>query len=58
MTLLFIYLAIAIGISFICSILEAVLLSITPSYVEKTLTDKPRAGKQLTEVKEHLDGQL
>ncbi len=58
MTLLFIYLAIAIGISFICSILEAVLLSITPSYVEKTLTDKPRAGKQLTQVKERLDESL
>jgi len=58
MTLLLIYLAIAIGVSFICSILEAVLLSITPSYVEKTLTDKPRAGKQLTHVKEHLDESL
>lgn len=58
MTLLLIYLAIAIGVSFICSILEAVLLSITPSYVEKTLTDKPRAGKQLTQVKERLDESL
>ena len=58
MTLLFIYLAIAIGISFICSILEAVLLSITPSYVETTLTNKPRAGKQLTHVKDQLDESL
>lgn len=58
MTLLFIYLAIAIGISFICSILEAVLLSITPSYLEKTLTDKPRAGRQLAQVKERLDESL
>jgi len=58
MTLLVIYLAIAIGISFICSILEAVLLSITPSYVEKTLVKRPRAGKMLTSVKEHLDESL
>jgi len=58
MTLLFIYLGIAIGISFICSILEAVLLSITPSYVEKILTDRPRAGKQLNMVKEQLDESL
>jgi CBS domain containing-hemolysin-like protein len=58
MTLLFIYLAIAIGVSFVCSILEAVLLSITPSYVQKTLVEKPRAGKQLTHVKEHLDESL
>lgn len=58
MTLLFVYLAIAIGVSFTCSILEAVLLSITPSYVEKTLQDKPRAGKLLTNVKSHLDESL
>jgi CBS domain containing-hemolysin-like protein len=58
MTLLFLYLAIAIGISFVCSILEAVLLSITPSYIEKTLAEKPRAGELLTTVKTHLDASL
>lgn len=58
MTLLLLYLAIAIGVSFMCSILEAVLLSITPSYVEKTLTNKPRAGKLLTSVKERMDESL
>lgn len=34
MTLLLVYFAIAIFVSFLCSILEAVLLSITPSYIE------------------------
>jgi CBS domain containing-hemolysin-like protein len=58
MTLLFVYLAIAIGVSFLCSILEAVLLSITPSYVEITLADKPRAGRLLTTVKQRLDESL
>ena len=58
MTLLFIYLAIAIGVSFMCSILEAVLLSITPSYIEKTAANHPRAGKLLNSVKEHLDESL
>ena len=58
MTLLFIYLAIAIGVSFTCSILEAVLLSITPSYVEKTLNDRPKAGKLLTTVKTRMDESL
>jgi len=58
MTLLIIYLLIAIGVSFACSVLEAVLLSITPSYVEKTLVDKPRAGRLLVTVKEHLDESL
>ena len=58
MTLLFTYLAIAIGISFLCSILEAVLLSITPSFVERTAVEKPRAGKQISIVRERLDESL
>jgi CBS domain containing-hemolysin-like protein len=58
MTLLFIYLAIAIGVSFLCSILEAVLLSVTPSFAEKTLSDRPRAGGMLSSVKGRLDESL
>lgn len=58
MTLLFVYLAIAIGVSFLCSILEAVLLSITPSYVEQIQNEQPRAGAQLVRVKEKLDASL
>lgn len=58
MALLVLYLAIAIGVSFVCSILEAVLLSITPAHVEKTLADRPRAGKMLTSVKGRLDESL
>lgn len=33
MTLLLLYLALALGVSFLCSVLEAVLLCVTPSYV-------------------------
>lgn len=55
MTLLFIYLFIAIGISFICSILEAVLLSITPSYVEQLSSQRPRSGQLVAKVKNRLD---
>lgn len=33
MILLLIYVAIALGVSFLCSVLEAVLLSVTPSYI-------------------------
>ena len=58
MTLLFLYLALAIGVSFLCSILEAVLLSVTPSFVETTLSDRPRAGGMLSKVKERLDESL
>jgi len=55
MTLLFIYLAIAIGVSFLCSILEAVLLSITPSYVEQLRANKPQRGNKIFQIKERLD---
>ncbi|MDH5391701.1 MAG: CNNM domain-containing protein [Gammaproteobacteria bacterium] len=55
MTLLFIYLAIAIGVSFLCSILEAVLLSITPSYVESVSNSQPKDSKVLIHVKQRLD---
>ncbi|BCE01060.1 CNNM domain-containing protein [Marinicellulosiphila megalodicopiae] len=58
MTLLIIYLLIAIGISFLCSILEAVLLSITPSYVEQVSSSKPLSGKILSKVKDKLDESL
>ena len=58
MTLLLIYLAIAIGVSFLCSILEAVLLSVTPSFVERMQTDRPKAGAQLAHVKAKMDESL
>jgi CBS domain containing-hemolysin-like protein len=58
MTLLLVYLLIAIGVSFLCSILEAVLLSITPSYVEKVSSDRPRAGGMLSKAKGQLDESL
>lgn len=55
MTLLIIYLVIAVGVSFVCSVLEAVLLSITPSYVESVASQNPERGKVLVLVKERLD---
>lgn len=58
MTLLFIYLAVAIGVSFLCSVLEAVLLSITPSYVEQVSVSNPRSGVVLSKVKNKIDESL
>jgi CBS domain containing-hemolysin-like protein len=58
MTLLLIYLAIAIGVSFLCSILEAVLLSTTSSFVASLSADRPRAGAVLSQVKDGLDESL
>ena len=58
MTVLLIYLAIAIGVSFLCSVLEAVLLSITPSYLEQLKQEKPQSGKAIQSVKSRLDESL
>jgi len=58
MTLLFVYLTIAIGVSFLCSILEAVLLSVTPSFVEKIQLERPLSSKHLVHAKLHLDKSL
>lgn len=55
MTLLIIYLFLAIGISFLCSILEAVLLSITPTYIAQIQSKKPREAKMLNKIKSRLD---
>ena len=55
MTLLIIYLTLAIGISFICSILEAVLLSVTPIYITQIKEKQPRGAKVLSKVKDKLD---
>jgi len=58
MTLLIIYLAIAIGVSFMCSILEAVLLSITPSFSETIQSEKPSSGAKIAQVRDNLDESL
>jgi len=58
MTLLIIYLSVAIGVSFLCSVLEAVLLSITPSFVEKVKSERPLSAKRLVSVRERLDQSL
>ena len=55
MVVLIIYLTLAIGVSFLCSILEAVLLSITPGYAEQMTQERPRAGKRINETRNRLD---
>ncbi len=55
MTLLFIYLSIAIGVSFLCSVLEAVLLSVTPAFVESQQVARPARARVLKAVKDNLD---
>lgn len=59
MTLLLLYLSLAIIISFLCSILEAVLLSITPSYVESLKQKKNGSlGRKLEKLKKDIDRPL
>ncbi len=47
MELLILYFALAVGISFICSVLEAVLLSVNMSYISVLEKEKPQIGKLL-----------
>lgn len=58
MNLLILYLVLAIGVSFLCSILEAVLLSITPSYVAMLEEQGDKAGKLLRALKKDIDQPL
>ncbi|MEA2100321.1 MAG: CNNM domain-containing protein [Campylobacterota bacterium] len=47
MDLLILYFTLAVGISFICSVLEAVLLSVNMSYISLLEKEKPQVGKLL-----------
>ncbi|MEA3554825.1 MAG: CNNM domain-containing protein [Campylobacterota bacterium] len=46
---------IAIGVSFLCSILESVLLSLTPAYIEVVKEKNPKTGKLLEKQKDDID---
>jgi len=58
MGLLITFFLLSIIISFLCSIWEAVLLSITPSYVRRSKTEKPKIGQLISELKEDIDRPL
>lgn len=58
MALLTFYLILAIGVSFLCSILEAVLLSISPSFVAVLEREGRPSGPLLRNLKEDIDRPL
>ncbi|MFN7024427.1 MAG: CNNM domain-containing protein [Pseudorhizobium sp.] len=58
MTLLVIYVVFAISISFMCSILEAVLLSITPSYTATLEETQPETARKVKMLKDDVDRPL
>ena len=58
MTLLIFFFVLSIAVSFLCSILEAVLLSITPSYVRAKTSDGSALGQHLETFKKDIDRPL
>lgn len=58
MTLLVTYIALALGVSFLCSVLEAVLLSVTPSFVAQLEHERPKIGAALAGLKVEVDRPL
>ena len=52
------YLVIAIGVSFLCSLLEAGILSLTPAYVSALVEQGSSAGRKLQQLKTKLDQSL
>ena len=58
MNLLLLYVGLAIGVSFLCSILEAVLLSISPSYITLAEQDGKAYASKLRGYKHQIDRPL
>jgi CBS domain containing-hemolysin-like protein len=58
MTLLLIYVAVAIGVSFLCSMLEAVLLSVSPAYIGALSETRPGVAARLKVLKADIDRPL
>ncbi|MAV16486.1 MAG: hypothetical protein CMG08_06750 [Candidatus Marinimicrobia bacterium] len=50
-----IFLILALGVSFLCSLLEAIILSVTWSHIEILSKDDNRGGQRLKELKEDID---
>lgn len=58
MALLLFYVALALSVSFLCSVMEAVLLSISASYIAILEQDRPKLGAKLKTFKDDIDRPL
>lgn len=58
MSLLIAFVVLSISVSFVCSILEAALLSITPSYIAQQKLARPKIYEKLKLLKEKIDQPL
>ncbi len=56
--LLVVFFLVSIVASFLCSVLEAVLLSITPAFAERQQTENPVVGQALTDFQKNIDRPL
>ncbi len=55
MDLLILFFVLSVGVSFVCSVLESVLLSVNISYVAVLEKEKPKVGKLLRHHKENIN---
>lgn len=58
MSLLILYLTLAVFFSFVCSVLEAIILSVTPSFVETFARQHKASGEKLRYLKDNIDSSL
>lgn len=58
LTSLIFFACVAIGVSFLCSVAEAVLLSISPSYLARLKTTNPKLGAKVEKLKTEVDKPL
>ena len=58
MVLLAIYIGLALGVSFLCSLLEATLLSLTPTYLATLEAKRPKIGAMWRDFKADIDKPL
>ncbi|MGR7919616.1 hemolysin [Zobellella denitrificans] len=58
MSLLIAFAILSIGVSFLCSILEAALLSITPSYIAQLKLSNPKLHESMKVLKDRIDQPL
>jgi len=58
MSTLLLYFFLALGISFLCSLLESVLLSMSPTYINVLMKKHPTSGKLLNKLKENINRPL
>jgi len=58
MTVLILYLSLALIVSFLCSLLEAVILSVSRAYIETLVTNERKSGAILKKLKGRVDRPL